>query len=256
MKNTSVALFQNLVSFTWISDRLSSRYAILKNKNLFLPPGTAPCCPAAAGSKNANLSSEKSPHGSDFAEFLDPNSQNEINFPDLGDFSDLPLMPPETYHSDTDPFNLSTAETDQPLHSSSAPFAGTPFDRPSHPLDGKPSSSYDTCKWKVDALGQETRVTATELAEERQELRSSHALTSEGFESHPAPFRQLRKDPMQIDYQPDAEPADSSISGDSSSRSAEGGRTTITIDNIASEILVEVIQVLINAKAKFRFETG
>ena len=165
----------------------------------------------------------------------------------------------ETYHSDTDPFNLSTSETDQfPLHSSFAPFAGTAFDSTSHAPDGdspRPSSSRDFCNWKADASGLETNPGAAGLAEERQRLIASHGLTSEEVESQLASFLQPGRDPMQIDYQPDTEPADSSTPGGSSSRSATSRRTTITMDNIAPETLVEVMQVLINAKAKVRFET-
>lgn len=158
-----------------------------------------------------------------------------------------------------DPFNLSTSETDQfPLHSSLAPFAGTSLDSTSHALDGdspRPSSSRDFCNWKADVSGLETNAGAAGLTEELQRLIASHGLTSEEVESQLASFLQPGRDPMQIDYQPDTEPADSSTPGDSSSRSAKSRRTTITMDNIASETLVEVMQVLINAKAKVRFET-
>lgn len=237
----------------------SSRYTILKNKNLSIPPGAAPCCPQAADSKNPIPNSEQLPLGSDFAEFLDRDNQTDVNFPDLGDFGDLPPIPLETYHSDMDPFNLSTSETDQfPLHSSLAPFAGTSLDSTSHALDGdspRPSSSRDFCNWKADVSGLETDAGAAGLTEELQRLIASHGLTSEEVESQLASFLQPGRDPMQIDYQPDTEPADSSTPGDSSSRSAKSRRTTITMDNIASETLVEVMQVLINAKAKVRFET-
>ena len=168
-------------------------------------------------------------------------------------------MPLETYHSDTDPFNLSTSETNQfPLHSPFAPFAGTAFDSTSHDLDGnspRPSSSRDFCNWKADASGPETNAGAAGLVEERQRLIASHGLTSEEVESQLASFLQPERDPMQIDYQPDTEPVDSSTPGDSLSRSVTSTRTTITMDNVASETLVEVMQVLINAKAKVRFET-
>ena len=109
---------------------------------------------------------------------------------------------------------------------------------------------------KVDILGAESRDAPTELTEEqRHQLLVSHGLTSDEVESQLENFLQIGTDPMQTDYPPELAPAGSSSSGDCSSGGVRNTRTTITTDNIAPETLMNVMQTLINAKAKVRLET-
>ena len=259
MKNMFVTPSKNPAVSASGPDKSPLRYTILKNKNLSIPPGAAPCCPPVAGTKDTTLNSEQSPLDSDFAEFLERNNPANIDLPDLGAFHDVSSMPLKTYHPDAEPFSLSSAEVDQfLLHSSFAPFPCTTFDSASHALDGdgpKSSSNGDFFDWIMGASGLETDITALGPAEERPQLTLSHDLTSEPVESPLASSPPREKDAMQIDDRPDADLAGSSTSGGTSPRGARSRRTTITIENIASETLVEVMQVLINAKAKFRFET-
>ena len=224
-----------------------------------MPPGAAPCCPPAAGSKTPTLNSEQSPLDSDLAEFLDRNDQTDIDLSNLGDFNDHSYIPPEMHYPDTDPFGLSFAEIDQlPPESSFASFSGSAFDGASQaPAGDSPEDSRkdDCCGWTMGASGSGLDVTATRLAEERQQLLSSHGLTSEEVESELALLPFLGESSKQTDHHLGAARADSSLQGESSSHSVGSGRTTITIDDISSETLLEVMQVLIKAKAKVRFET-
>ena len=232
-----------------VSDRPPIRYSILKNKNLSIPPGTSPCCPPAVDSENPVLNTEQSPLGSDFADSLERNDQTEFDFSALAEIS----------YSDMDPFGLSFTQTDQlPLHSPIASFSGTAFDSASQAPDGDSPAhtpQHDLGNWKIGASGPETNITASRLAEERQQLLSSHGLTLKEVESQLALFTQLRRGPDRYEHHADVGPADAFIPGELSSHTSRSRRTTITIDDIAPETLVEVMQVLINAKAKVRFET-
>lgn len=193
-------------------------------------------------------------------ESLDRDNQTGINLQDVEDFGNLPAMPLEMYRSDTDTFNLSNPEMSQlPLHSPFSPFPDMIQDTADYAQDGdnsKPSSGRDSHGWNVDELGAESSAGSTGLTEEqRQQLSAYHGLTSEEVESQLTSFLQPGSDPMQMNYQPDLELLDSSNPGDPSSRGGRSRRTTITMDNIAPETLVTVMQVLINANAKVRFET-
>ena len=217
-----------------------------------MPPGIAPCCPPAAGSIIPILDFEQSPLGSDFAEFLGRNDQTEIDLSDLGDFNDHPQMPLETHHSDKDPFGLSFPD------SSFASSSATAFDSASQAPDGdfpRHSPSHEPPNWATGTSGPGTNSTAARLAEERQQLLFSHGLTSEEVESSLAWLPLLGEGPKQTEHHPGTDPADSSHPERSSSHSVGSRRTTITIDNMASETMMEVMQILINAKAKVRFET-
>ena len=262
VKNTFATPCENLVFFIQVSDGSSFRYTILKNKNLDIPPGAAPCCPPVADSTPAILNSEQSPLGSDFACFLDYNDQTETDFPDLGDFDEIPTVPHETQDFSRDPFSLSYAETDQHSLQSPAAFTGLAFDSTTKPfLDGdssRPSSSRDFCNG-IEAPSYNRRQgkgsAAAWQVKERQQLMASHRRTSEEAESQVLTSLQPVRDPMQIDYRPDAEPTDSSVSVGTRTRCARSRRTTIHIESIASETLVEVMGVLINANAKVKLET-
>ena len=207
------------------------------------------------------MNSEQSPLDPNFAKVLDYNDQTETIFQDLEYCDDFPAMSHETYDSSTDVFGLSNAETDQLSLQSPAAFTGLAFDSTSLLLDGdssRPSSSRDFCNG-IEAPSCHRRQgngsTTAQQVEERQQLMASHGLTSEEAESQVAMSLQPVRDPMQINYQPDAEPADSSASVGTRTRCGTSKRTTIHIDSIASETLMKVMQVLINANAKVRLET-
>ena len=227
-----------------------------------IPPGAAPCCPPVADSTPAIVNSEQSPLGSDFAGFLDYNDQTETDFPDLGDFAQIPTMSHETNDFSMDPFSLSYAESDQHSLQSPAAFTGLAFDSTTKPLldvdSSRPSSSRDFSDG-IEAPSCNRRQgkgsAPTWQVKELQQLMASHDRPSEEAESQVLTSLQPVRDPMQIDHHTDAEPTDLSVSVGSQTRCARSRRTTIHIDSIASETLVEVMQVLINANAKVKLET-
>ena len=169
-------------------------------------------------------------------------------------------MPLEICHPETDLFNLSSPEMSQlSLHSPFAPLPDTTQEtagRVESSESSRISLGDDYSGSKADASRVEGCGVSTGFVEgQRQQHSVSHGLTPEEVGSQLPYLLELGSDPMHLDYPPTLEPAEPSSPRDGSSRWIPNRRTTIIMEDIAPETLMNVMQILIHAKAKVRLET-
>lgn len=223
------------------------RYTILKNKSVTIPQGAAPCCPKSAVGNNITSHSPQSPPATSFVDLLGRENPGDTSFQDFGAFD----------HSSPKSYGLYSEPDLFPHATSFSPYADL-----SKKTEGFVHEDGNTrLMTRRETLGSKDDESSPESAgdklrnwtdEERQQIMAANGLTSDEVESQLATFLDPDHDSMRIDFQSDSGPIDSSSS---SSRGVHSRRTTITMDDVAPETLTSVMQILINAKAKVRFET-